>query len=56
MRNVGLFQRIFGSLDWAPPPWLAPLAVRVDRGTAWAAAIAAVPLPAGWRCFPPRRS
>ena len=38
MSNPGLFQRLFGTLDWAPPPWWAPLAARVDRATTWAAA------------------
>ena len=38
MSNPGLFRRVFGTFDWAPPPWWAPLAARVDRATAWAAA------------------
>ncbi len=38
MSTPGLVRRVFGTLDWAPPPWWAPLAARVDRGTAWAAA------------------
>ncbi len=37
MRIPGLIERIVGTVDWAPPPWWAPLAARVDRGTSWAA-------------------
>ncbi|MCU0759201.1 MAG: alpha-2-macroglobulin family protein [Steroidobacteraceae bacterium] len=33
-----VLRRIFGTLDWQPPPWWRPLAARVDRGVAWAAA------------------
>ena len=56
MSNPGLFQRLFGTLDWAPPPWWAPLATRVDRGTAWARRTVPAPRPAASRCCAsPRR-
>ena len=31
-------QKLLGTLDWQPPPWWRPVAGRVDRGVAWAAA------------------
>jgi len=31
------WHRVFGSLEWQPPPWWRPVAARVDRGVTWAA-------------------
>lgn len=37
MNDETPLRRLFGHLDWQPPPWWRPIAARVDHGVRWAA-------------------